>query len=60
MWTWEAEAKKQLDMFKIDRTQSAVAFNLHVGYFQNLMAFMGFTEGLCAMYGGTRGGYGAV
>jgi hypothetical protein len=47
---WEAQAKKQLDMFKIDRTQSAVAFNLHVGYFQNLMAFMGFTEGLCAMY----------
>ena len=47
---WEAEAKKQLDMFKIDRTQSAVAFNLHVGYFQNLMAFMGFNEGLCAMY----------
>ncbi len=47
---WEAEAKRQLDMFKIDRTQSAVAFNLHMGYFQNLMAFMGFTEGLCAMY----------
>ncbi len=24
--------------------------SLHVGYFQNLMAFMGFSNGLCAMY----------
>lgn len=47
---WEAMASKQLEMFHIDRSQSAVAFNLHVGYFQNLMAFMGFTEGLCAMH----------
>ena len=23
---------------------------MHAGYFQNLMAFMGFTEGLLAMY----------
>jgi len=47
---WEAMAKKQLEMSMIDRSQSALAFNLHVGYFQNLMAFMGFTEGLCAMH----------
>jgi hypothetical protein len=27
-----------------------MALNLQVGYFQNLMAFMGFTNGLCAFY----------
>lgn len=47
---WEAMAKKQLEMIGVNREESALAFNLHVGYFQNLMAFMGFTEGLCAMY----------
>ena len=45
---WEAMAKKQLAT--VDRSQTAVAFGLHVGYFQNLMAFMGFTEGMMAMY----------
>ena len=30
--------------------QSAFAVATHNGYFQNLMAFMGFTEGLLAMY----------
>ena len=49
---WEAMAKKDLaDSAKrgTDPTQSAMAYNLHVGYFQTLMAFMGFVEGLCAI-----------
>ena len=45
---WEAMAKKDLE--KIDREVTAVVQYVHVGYFQQLMAFMGFSEGLCAMY----------
>ncbi|MCD8363468.1 MAG: veratrol--corrinoid protein metyltransferase [Lachnospiraceae bacterium] len=44
---WEAMAKKDLE--NIDRSQTAVCGVMHVGYFQQLMNFMGFTEGLCAM-----------
>ncbi len=47
---WETMIDNQLKMFHVDRSQEAVSFNLHAGYFQNLMAFMGFTEGLCALY----------
>lgn len=50
---WEAMAKKGLDGFyKLGATREDCAFslNLHVGYFENLMAFMGFTEGLIAMH----------
>ena len=50
---WEAMAKRQLEGFfkmGVNREDTAIALNLHFGYFQNLMAFMGFTEGLCAMY----------
>lgn len=46
---WEGMVRKHLDALKIDREQSCVAYNLHFGYFQYLMAFMGFTEGLCAL-----------
>ena len=44
---WEAIAKKDLE--KVDRNEYAVALGTN-GYFLNLMNFMGFTEGLCAMY----------
>lgn len=47
---WETMAKKDLERLNIDRSQTALSFGLHVGFFQNLMAFMGFSEGLCAMY----------
>lgn len=47
---WEGIAKKHLESLQIDRTQTAITFALHFGYFQHLMAFMGFTEGLCAMH----------
>ncbi len=47
---WEAMAKKDLEHLPVSRDDTALIFSLHVGYFQNLMAFMGFTEGLCAMF----------
>ncbi|MDR0904714.1 MAG: veratrol--corrinoid protein metyltransferase [Oscillospiraceae bacterium] len=45
---WEQLAKK--DTAHINREVSAMQGNVHMGYFQSLMAFMGFTEGLCAIY----------
>ena len=45
---WEELAKK--DLAHIDRETTAVVGNFHLGYFQQLMAFMGFSEGLCAMH----------
>jgi len=47
---WKKMAEDHLAQSGIDRTQTALAFNTHIGYFQNLIAFMGFTEGLLAMY----------
>jgi uroporphyrinogen-III decarboxylase len=42
--------KDHFERSGIDRVQTAIAFNTHTGYFQCLMAFMGFTEGLCALF----------
>ncbi|AEF86821.1 putative veratrol:corrinoid protein metyltransferase [Treponema primitia ZAS-2] len=47
---WEDMVKKDLEYYKVDRSQTAVALNMQVGFFQNLMAFMGFTEGLMAFH----------
>ena len=47
---WEAMAKKDLERAHIDRENQAVTYGASSGFFQNLMAFMGFTEGLCALY----------
>ncbi len=44
---WEEMAKKDLSTF--DRNELAVNFGTGAGVFMNLMNFMGFTEGLCAM-----------
>jgi hypothetical protein len=46
---WEAMVKRDIGRVRINRAESALAMNLHVGYFQNLMEFMGFSEGLTAM-----------
>ena len=46
---WEDMVKKHLEQSGIDRAHSALALNLHFGYFQHLMSFMGFSEGLMAM-----------
>jgi len=47
---WETMCKKDFEARKIDRSQTAIGMNLHFGYFQTLMSFMGFSEGLVAMY----------
>ncbi len=47
---WETMVKKDLEKSRANRDASAVSLNLHFGYFQNLMAFMGFEEGLMALY----------
>lgn len=47
---WEMMCKKDLEMCGVDRSQTALSVNYHSGYFQALMAFMGFTEGLCALF----------
>lgn len=46
---WETMAKKDIEALGIDRKNTAVIYGLG-GYFQQLMSFMGFSEGLCAMY----------
>lgn len=45
---WEDMAKN--DLKNVDREQTAVGMAIHVGYFQQLCNFMGFTNGLCALY----------
>ncbi|MCQ2452076.1 MAG: veratrol--corrinoid protein metyltransferase [Oscillospiraceae bacterium] len=50
---WKAVAEKdlaQLADMGIDREQTALGLMTHLGYFQQIMSFMGFEEGLCAMY----------
>ncbi len=47
-YDFEAEAKEQLS--RIDRNETAVIFDLSAGFFQLLVEFMGFTEGLMAMF----------
>ncbi|MBR2696953.1 MAG: veratrol--corrinoid protein metyltransferase [Parasporobacterium sp.] len=47
---WEMACKKDLEMSKIDRSKTALGMMAASGYFQTLMAFMGFTEGLCALF----------
>jgi hypothetical protein len=47
---WEAMVKKQIEDSGIDRKETAMALNLHFGYFQHLMSFMGFEDGLLSFY----------
>ncbi|MCC8138673.1 MAG: veratrol--corrinoid protein metyltransferase [Lachnospiraceae bacterium] len=46
---WEKVAKQDLARWNVDRSQTALTFVLHTGFFQGLMSFMGFNEGLCAL-----------
>jgi hypothetical protein len=48
-WDWEQVAKKDLEFWKVDRENTALCYVTTTGLFQNLMALMGFTEGLCAL-----------
>lgn len=45
---WDAMSRKGTE--KINRNESVVELMTHVGYFQHLMEFMGFSEGLTAMF----------
>jgi len=47
---WEQVAKTDMEKLPYSRDKVALLYGPGGGYFQLLMAFMGFTEGLCAMY----------
>jgi len=47
---WEKMVSEHMGRINIDRTQTALGMGLHVGYFQLLMSFMGFEDGLIAFY----------
>jgi hypothetical protein len=47
---WERLCREDFTRMHIDRSKTAVMMNLHFGYFQTLMSFMGFSNGLMAMY----------
>jgi len=47
---WEAVAKEQLDNLPYSRDNVSLWYGPGGGYFMSLMGFMGFTEGLTAMY----------
>lgn len=47
---WEAQAKKEIDKLNVNREETAIAFGSMCSPFLTLMAFMGFSEGLCAMH----------
>lgn len=47
---WEAKAKEDLEAANVDRNETAIMLSAGFSPFQLLMAFMGFNEGLCALY----------
>jgi len=47
---WEAMAKSDLEAAHANRENSLINLGSHFGYFQYLMAFMGYNEGLLAIY----------
>ena len=47
---WEIMAKQDIENGHIDYENTVVFLGTHTGYFQQLMNFMGFTNGLIAMY----------
>ncbi len=47
---WELMVQRDLEKIGIDRTQTLLFAGGAFGPFQQLMAFMGFNEGLCAMH----------
>ena len=47
---WEALAKKDIEKLRVSRDDTALVLSLMAEPFLKLVAFMGFSEGLCAMY----------
>lgn len=46
---WKRVAKDHLDNLPFNRDEAALYYQIGGGYFQLLVSFMGFTEGLCAI-----------
>lgn len=47
---WEQMAKDSFEKFGVDRAKSAIVCGCGLMPFQQIMAFMGFNEGLCALF----------
>jgi hypothetical protein len=47
---WADKAKKDIETSNIDRTQSLAAVSILYAPFTSLISFMGFNEGLCALF----------
>lgn len=47
---WESIAVRNIRDSGINRSQTLLSFDLHFGYFQHLMSFLGFENGLMAIY----------
>jgi uroporphyrinogen-III decarboxylase len=47
---WADKAKKDIERAKVDRSQSLASVGSLYAPFSSLIAFMGFTEGLCALF----------
>ena len=47
---WEKMVAADIKRHNLDQSKTAFELGSHFGYFQLLMSFMGFTNGLCAMY----------
>lgn len=47
---WERIAKENIENSGINRDETLLSFDVHFGYFQHVMSFLGFTNGLCAFY----------
>jgi hypothetical protein len=47
---WRKMVDDDFKRIGTDRKQTAIALNLHMGYFQTLMSVMGFSDGLVAFY----------
>jgi len=47
---WEAMAKKDIDELAVNREDTALVLSIMAEPFLKLVSFMGFSEGLCAMY----------
>jgi len=47
---WEPLITEQIKNTKMNREETAITFDIHMGYFQLLMALMGFEAGMIALY----------
>ena len=48
-YDWERIVKDSIEHSNYNREETLLSIDMHFGYFQHLMSFMGFSEGLCAL-----------